>query len=159
MVFQTCCAAAICLCSLFSGQLTSFRILDSCDELLETATTEARQYQCRRLPWSLPWHCPSLLPAAAHPTQQEAALASTGCCCQFKNFGLTALSWEQLKWRRSFTGVFSSWKESLTRGREGQRMSEFYHFGHLSLALLRSWADTGHAAKAELTVMMTACRR
>lgn len=51
MIFQTCCAAVICLCSLLSGQLTSFRILYSCDELLETATAEPRQYQCRRPPW------------------------------------------------------------------------------------------------------------
>lgn len=40
-----------------------------------------------------PWHCPSLLLAAADPTQQEAGSASTECCSQLKNTGLGFLRW------------------------------------------------------------------
>lgn len=139
MVFQTCCAAVICLCSLLSGQLTSFKILDSCDELLERATAGPRQYQCRRPLWLFPSHCPP------HPA--GAGFASMLLSASKHHFGFTALSWEPPK-LRSFTGVFSSWKESLPRGRANHIRILPFLSPEFSFALILSWHEAGSKGRA-----------
>lgn len=107
----------------------------------------------------IPLALPIIAPSSCFPTQQEAALASTECCSQLKNSTLGLLHSAGSNWNGGEVsqGYFPA--ENRVSPGEGQRTSDFYHFGHLSLTLLWSWADTRHTAKAELTVMITACRR
>lgn len=128
MVFQTCCAAVICLWSLRTANK-----FQNIGFPWWTAGDSHNWSQAVPMPWSFPWHCPPLLPAAAHPTQQESGLASTGCCSQLKNTPLGLLCWAGSSWNEGEVsqGYFPA-ENNVSPG-EGKRKE------HQNFTILATW--------------------
>lgn len=156
MVFQTCCAAAICLC--FLRTANKFQNIGF---LWWTAGDSHNWVQAMSMQETaviIPMALPILAPT---PPSRRLGWPPTKYCSQLKNTTLGLLCWARSNWNEGEVsqGYFpaeNKVSQGKGKGKQHQNFTILFTWGS---ALLWYWADIRHAAKAELIVMVIGCRR